>query len=273
MIPTVTLDQRRSLRFTRFGLGCGQLVGRFTLRESRRIVETALELGIRHFDTAPSYGMGTSEEVLGEVLAGIPDVTVATKVGPARGRYSARVNVVRKLVKPTLDRLGALKRLARRSYAPPTSTAANRPRYDFSRDRIRRELDASLKLLRRPNVDLYLAHEPHPDDLTPDFARILDELVSNGLVRSWGVGIGARSAPWSRCGRVWQSGWTSGAHEYPADLGYFFHGVLRQAERDGRGRLVSPPAQLLRSAALARPDCVFLVSAANPARLRELFSG
>lgn len=272
MIPTVTLRTAGNLQTSRFGLGCGQLVGRFTLRESRRIVETALELGIRHFDTAPSYGMGTSEEVLGEVLAGVQGVTVATKVGPPRGRYSARVNVVRKFVKPVLDRLGSVKRIARRSYAPPTATATTRPRYDFSRDRIRRELETSLRLLRRAHVDIYLAHEPHPDDLTRDLQPTFDDLVSEGLVRAWGVGIGARSSPWKRCGRVWQSGWTTQSEAYPADPACIFHGVLRSAERDPRGRLLRPPAELLRSAAAMRPDCVFLVSAANPARLRELFS-
>lgn len=272
MIQTVTLPGATALRTTQFGLGCGQLVGRFTLRESRRIVETALDLGIRHFDTAPSYGMGTSEEVLGQVLAGVPDVTIATKVGPPRGRYSARVNVIRKFVKPVLDRLGSVKRIARRSYAPPAATPSTRPRYDFSRDRIRREIEASLRLLRRPSVDLYLAHEPHPDDLTPGLAEAFNALVSEGLVRAWGVGIGARSSPWKRCGMVWQSGWTNQASAYPAEQACIFHGVLRSAERDERGRLRAVPADLLRWAAASRPESVFLVSAANPARLRELFS-
>jgi aryl-alcohol dehydrogenase-like predicted oxidoreductase len=48
-----------------------------------RIVQRALELGINFFDTAPLYGNGRSEEILGEVLGERRhDVVVTTKVAP-----------------------------------------------------------------------------------------------------------------------------------------------------------------------------------------------
>ena len=44
--------------------------------------ERALELGINYFDTAPLYGQGRSEEVLGAVLKGVTEpYYLATKVG------------------------------------------------------------------------------------------------------------------------------------------------------------------------------------------------
>ena len=47
-----------------------------------RIVERALELGINYFDTAPLYGQGRSEEVLGAALKGVTEpYYLATKVG------------------------------------------------------------------------------------------------------------------------------------------------------------------------------------------------
>jgi hypothetical protein len=257
---------------SRIGLGCGRIVGRSTLRESRAIVETALDLGVRHFDTAPSYGMGTSEEVLGEVLAGVEGVTITTKVGPPRGLYSARVNLARKLLKPGLDRLRSLKTIARRAYAPTLSTAFSRPRYDFCRDRVRREFDHSLRLLRRQSVDFFLAHEPHTDDLNPLLREVFTELVDEKRIRAWGVGVDARSLPLHQFGTVWQSGWPIDPSVYPLDKTYLFHGVLRHAPRDQHGNFKSKPGQLIRSALETFPTCIVLVSAANARRLRELLT-
>ncbi len=46
-------------------------------------VRHALERGVTFFDTAPSYGSGASESLLGQVLRGRRDtVAIATKVGP-----------------------------------------------------------------------------------------------------------------------------------------------------------------------------------------------
>ena len=46
------------------------------------VVERALELGVNYFDTAPLYGKGRSEEVLGEALKGVNEqYYLATKVG------------------------------------------------------------------------------------------------------------------------------------------------------------------------------------------------
>ena len=51
--------------------------------EALRLIERAVELGVRFFDTAPAYG--PSEAILGKVLAGaggaINDLTIATKMG------------------------------------------------------------------------------------------------------------------------------------------------------------------------------------------------
>jgi myo-inositol catabolism protein IolS len=44
-----------------------------------RVVHAALDQGINLFDTAPNYGDGRSEEILGEALAGRSDALVATK--------------------------------------------------------------------------------------------------------------------------------------------------------------------------------------------------
>ena len=69
------------------GLGGSWFYGRpeFGLKPfsyGARIVERALELGINYFDTAPLYGQGRSEEVLGTALKGVTEpYYLATKVG------------------------------------------------------------------------------------------------------------------------------------------------------------------------------------------------
>ena len=69
------------------GLGGSWFYGRpeFGLKPfsyGARIVERALELGINYFDTAPLYGQGRSEEVLGAALKGVTEpYYLATKVG------------------------------------------------------------------------------------------------------------------------------------------------------------------------------------------------
>jgi aryl-alcohol dehydrogenase-like predicted oxidoreductase len=51
--------------------------------ESIRAIHRAVDLGIRFFDTAQTYGTGHSESILGQALASRPDVLIGTKVGYA----------------------------------------------------------------------------------------------------------------------------------------------------------------------------------------------
>src|ERR1043165_7239561 len=86
-----TLRAMQTRQFGRTGLdlsvltfGCGAVGGLMTRGapgDQERAVARALEAGINHFDTAPSYGDGASEQNLGRVLAALkPDVIVSTKV-------------------------------------------------------------------------------------------------------------------------------------------------------------------------------------------------
>jgi len=68
----------------------------------RTAVRTALERGVTYFDTAPGYGDGTSEELLGEALAEFDreDLFIATKVELGDADY------VRDRVAGSVERLG-----------------------------------------------------------------------------------------------------------------------------------------------------------------------
>lgn len=77
------------------GLGCWAIGGPWTAgglqagwgevddAVSVRAIHAGVDAGIRFFDTAQTYGAGHSEAILGEALAGKPDVRVGTKVGYA----------------------------------------------------------------------------------------------------------------------------------------------------------------------------------------------
>jgi aryl-alcohol dehydrogenase-like predicted oxidoreductase len=77
------------------GLGCWAIGGPFYSGEtplgwgdvddavSIRAIETAVDLGIRFFDTAQCYGTGHSENILGQALRGKTNVQIGTKIGYA----------------------------------------------------------------------------------------------------------------------------------------------------------------------------------------------
>ena len=257
------------------GFGCARLVGRSSLRQSAKVVETALSLGIRYFDVAPGYGMGTAEEVLGQVVGNSKDVVIATKVGVPRPPYSATKNFVRGVAKPILDRARAAKTLARRFYAPkgPPSGGAQ-PRYDFSEATIRAGIEESLRLLRRDRIDVYLAHEPHADDLSSELAARFASLQQAGQIVAYGAGVDARTDRWSLFGSVWQSGWPGGVvRTYTGDIQYVFHGTIRYAPKDRAGATVTRVGQLVREAMRLAPGSIILVSTSTPRRLSELIEG
>jgi aryl-alcohol dehydrogenase-like predicted oxidoreductase len=80
-------------RIPALGLGCWAIGGPFYAGEtplgwgevddavSTRAIETAVDLGVKFFDTAQCYGAGHSESILGKALKSKPDVQIGTKVG------------------------------------------------------------------------------------------------------------------------------------------------------------------------------------------------
>lgn len=70
-------------------------------------VHRAVEHGITYFDTAPGYGDGLSEEIMGEALERAPNVVVATKV-PVAAAADARASLeasLRRLRRSRVDLL------------------------------------------------------------------------------------------------------------------------------------------------------------------------
>jgi aryl-alcohol dehydrogenase-like predicted oxidoreductase len=135
------------------GFGCwevGGTYGRIDRGEFDRAVHQAIDSGITCFDTAEAYGMGVSEEALGEALgARRSQVSIVTKFGTG---YVEVPN-----------------------------------RRDSSRGRVLASIDQSLRRLRIDHVDAYLVHWPDPATPLDETMRALDDIVRQGKARYIGV--------------------------------------------------------------------------------------
>lgn len=145
----------------------------FRAKERQRLLEAAAEIGITHFDTSPFYGFGLAEKDLGRFLRGRRSrFTVTTKVGLySRGHagYSVTSVWMRKAVGKVAPKLSL-------------------PEVNWEVSRASMSLKASLQRLNTEYVDFLLLHEPVFGLVAEDeFVRWIEQEVSKGTVRAWGV--------------------------------------------------------------------------------------
>lgn len=169
----------------RIGFGCGRLQGGMEKNSSIRLIHTALDLGIRHFDVAPSYGMGSAEQILGEALTGcnLP-LTVATKVGISRPQAPSTLQALRAVIKPLSRVIPGLRSVALNTlvrYAAP---------HNFDINFIKKSFRQSLALLRRSSVDFLLLHEPGVDLDLPPIQDLMSTYVDQGFISNYGSSTG-----------------------------------------------------------------------------------
>jgi len=146
------------IQLTEIGLGTWAIGGPWDWgwgpqsdQESQEAIERALESGINWIDTAPSYGLGHSEEIIGEVLKGQREkIFLATKCG---------------LV---WDVNGKIK-----NNNQPVS--------------IQKELEDSLRRLKTDYIDLYQIHWPDPRTPLESSWETMHKLKEQQKVRYIGV--------------------------------------------------------------------------------------
>ncbi|RPH93081.1 aldo/keto reductase [candidate division KSB1 bacterium] len=120
-------------------------------RESIAAIHCALELGINWIDTAPVYGLGHSEEVVGKAIAGRRnEVIIATKCS---------------LVWDENRNIGNSLRA----------------------ESVKRECEESLKRLKIDTIDLYQIHWPSDSEHIEEGWRAIGDLISEGKIRYAGV--------------------------------------------------------------------------------------
>ncbi len=153
-MKTTTLG-RNGPEISQFGVGAMSFAGLYgdaTLADSHAVLDAARAAGVTHIDTANVYGMGKSEEIIGQWLAAHPDarseMTIATKASITR-RDGARV-------------------------------------FDNSPEHLESELDASLARLGTDHVDLFYIHRRDPDLPIEEVAGTLARLIEKGKIRAFG---------------------------------------------------------------------------------------
>lgn len=139
---------------SRIGLGTwaigGWMWGGADDDRSVTTIRSALDRGINLIDTAPVYGFGHSEEVIGKALEGVRDqAVIATKVA--------------------LD------------------WSEGGPRRNSTPARIRQEIEDSLRRLRTDRIDLYQVHWPDPLVPVEETAAELEKLRQEGKILAIGV--------------------------------------------------------------------------------------
>lgn len=166
---------------SRLGFGCAYLTGGLELRASRRLVDTALDAGYRHFDTAPLYGIGTAEDVLGAALMHRrSDVTIATKVGISRPVLTVKTQIVRYISRP-------LRRYVRAIYQRVSTNDGGEEIRNFSVGFVEASLQESFRRLRTDRVDLLLLHEIELEDITEELLTFLDKGRQGGAIGAIGI--------------------------------------------------------------------------------------
>ena len=150
------------------GAAIGGLYAPVPEAEATATVRRAQERGIGYFDTAPHYGTGRSERLLGAALTG--EYVLSTKVG--------------RLLVPL------------EPGEPPESQGfADPPPYkrvwDWSGDGMRRSLEESLKRLGVDHVDILYLHDPddHEAEVYATAYPALAVLRDEGVVRAIGAGM------------------------------------------------------------------------------------
>ncbi|MFL5510491.1 MAG: aldo/keto reductase [Gemmatimonadaceae bacterium] len=148
------------MNITRVGVGAwaigGDEWGRQNDDDSTAAMSHAVELGINWIDTAPIYGRGHSEEVVGRFLArksADQRPYVFTKCGLVWDKKSG----------------GDVRRV-------------------LSAESIRRECEASLRRLKIDRIDLYQFHWPDESGIAVEASwRVMEQLEQEGKVRAIGV--------------------------------------------------------------------------------------
>jgi len=159
MSQTSTQDRRlghTDLSVNPVGLGCmgmSEFYGPpMDEEDGVRLLHTAVDHGVTHFDTAEMYGIGRNERLVGRALRDRRDgLVIATKFGPLRDPGGARRGV------------------------------------DGSPANVRRASEGSLQRLGLDTIDLYYLHRMDPTTPIEETVGAMARLVEEGKVRALGL--------------------------------------------------------------------------------------
>ena len=164
---------------SKLALGTAPLGGLFTAvsdEQGQATVLAALDSGINFIDTAPLYGHGNAERMIGSALSKTnKEYVISTKVGRVLKKFAPE------------EIAGKVDGLAAFIGVDPTIF----PVIDFSRDGILRSIQESLERLNISSIDIALIHDADDriDEAIKNSYPVLDELRSQGVIKGIGVGM------------------------------------------------------------------------------------
>ncbi|WP_337188877.1 aldo/keto reductase [Phenylobacterium sp.] len=168
------------------GLGCsrlGSMTSEHSPAEARKLVTAALSLGVTLFDTSNIYAQGRSEQILGQALQGRRDVSIVTKAGQV-------FPLKHRLLSPLKGPVSALLKHSRSAQAGVRAARSQGLPRNYSPEHLKTALEASLRRLRRTEVEAFLLHSPRIEHISDGVALdALTGLKQSGKARTVGVSV------------------------------------------------------------------------------------
>ncbi|WP_294140532.1 aldo/keto reductase [uncultured Sanguibacteroides sp.] len=130
-------------------------------------IRTAYELGVTSIDTAPVYGQGDSEEIVGEAIRGIPrdKIQILTKFGM---RWDVKKGTF--------------------AFKSKNNNGQDIDIYKYGgKESVIKECEDSLRRLKTDYIDLYQIHWPDPSTPVNETFEAVAKLIDQGKVRYAGV--------------------------------------------------------------------------------------
>ena len=170
------------------GFGTAAIMGRVSRRAGSVALERAHAAGIRHFDTARSYGWGEAEGVVGAVLGKHrrEDIRIVTKCGILPVRSSPLLSMAKSAARWALTLAPGLKAQVRRV----ASSESFQPVRTYEIDVLAGSLKTSLAELGASYIDDLLLHNFSPD--RPGLDEVgawFRELQQAGTIRRFGFSV------------------------------------------------------------------------------------
>lgn len=253
---------------SKLGFGTARLHHMGSSKDRQRLLAAAFDLGLHHFDTAPSYGHGLAERELQTFLRPRRNsFTVATKYGiPAAGWIArAPLSAVRPAL--VLQKVASKVGLAREVWP------------ELTPEGLRRTVEDSLRRLKVDVIDIHFLHEANLQRATrpQELAETYRSLIKQGLIRAFGIaGDFAGCAELKR-----QAGWEDAivqtdeaqwSAELVPDITYRV--IVSGPQQHGPSGLTDAEAiDRLYAAHLRRPNGMLLVSSTKVEHVASLAQG
>ncbi|MDZ7718799.1 MAG: aldo/keto reductase [Balneolaceae bacterium] len=173
---------------------------------SIKALEKAYDLGVNFYDTADFYGLGHSEELLGNVFSDKKDVIIASKVGHR------------------LDEDESI-------YV------------DYTYEHIVNSCENSLKRLKRDVIDFYQLHTAKLNHLEQgECIEAMEKLKSDGKIRYWGVSLNTYN-PYPEADFIFEKNIGHGLQVVLNIINQRSLEIIQQADKRGMGIIARMPLQ------------------------------